>query len=78
MKIIGRAYKRRKLTLKALRERDDYGRITIRTTVLQGGLASILYRMGVMPMRNHFDFKDMLTFGIFLLALLTFVFTFCR
>ncbi len=27
-------------------------------------------------MKNHFDFKDMLTFGIFLLALLTFVFTF--
>ena len=52
--------------------------MSIRTTVLQGGLASILYRMGVMPMRNHFDFKDMLTFGIFLLALLTFVFTFCR
>ena len=46
--------------------------------MLQGGLASILDRMGVMPMGNHFDFKDMLTFGIFLLALLTFVFTFCK
>ncbi len=29
-------------------------------------------------MKNHFDFKDMLTFGIFLLALLTFIFTFCK
>ena len=36
-------------------------------------------RMGVMPMKNHFDFKDFLmTFGLFLLALLTFVFTFCK
>ncbi len=29
-------------------------------------------------MKNHFDFKDIMTFGLFLLALLTFVFTFCR
>ena len=35
-------------------------------------------KMGVMPMKNHFDFKDMMTFGLFLLALLTFVFTFCK
>lgn len=35
-------------------------------------------RMGVVPMKNHFDFKDLMTFGLFLLALLTFVFTFCR
>ena len=46
--------------------------------MLQGGLASIPYRMGVMPMGNHFDFRDMLTFGMFLLALLTFVFAFCK
>ena len=36
------------------------------------------YRMEVMLMKNHFDFKDILTFGLFLLALLTFVFTFCK
>ena len=36
------------------------------------------YGMGVMPMKNHFDFKDVMTFGLFLLALLTFVFTFCK
>ena len=35
-------------------------------------------RMGVMPMKNRFDFKDLMTFGLFLLALLTFVFTFCK
>lgn len=48
------------------------------TTVLQGGLTSHFYRMGVMLMKNHFDFKDIMTFGLFLLALLTFVFTFCK
>ena len=40
------------------------------------------FGMEVVPMKNqnnkHFDFKDLMTFGIFLLALLTFVFTFCR
>lgn len=46
--------------------------------MLRGELASILMRMEVMPMKNHFDFKDLMTFGLFLLALLTFVFTFCK
>ncbi len=46
--------------------------------MLQGGLAFILHRMGVMSMKNHFDFKDLMTFGLFLLALLTFIFTFCK
>ncbi len=50
--------------------------VVSKTTVLQGALAFIPYRMGVMPMKNHFDFKDLMTFGLFLLALLTFVFTF--
>ena len=27
---------------------------------------------------NQFDFKDMMNFGLFILALLTFVFTFCE
>ncbi len=48
------------------------------TIVLQGGLTSHFCGMGVMPMKNHFDFKDLMTFGLFLLALLTFVFTFCK
>lgn len=39
----------------------------------------ILHRMGVVLMNNnHFDFKDLMTFGMFILALLTFVFTFIR
>ena len=45
---------------------------------MQGGLTFHSNRMEVMPMKNHFDFKDLLTFGIFLLALLTFIFTFCK
>ena len=42
-----------------------------------GWLASILHRMGVVLMK-HFDFKDLMSFGMFILALLTFVFTFIR
>ena len=42
-----------------------------------GWLTSILHRMGVVLMK-HFDFKDLMSFGMFLLALLTFVFTFIR
>ncbi|MBE5929863.1 MAG: hypothetical protein E7268_02230 [Lachnospiraceae bacterium] len=38
------------------------------------------YRMEVMLMKNQnkYDFKDLLSFGLFILALLTFVFTFCK
>jgi EamA domain-containing membrane protein RarD len=61
--------------LSELKEND---RILVETTVLQGVLTSILFGMEVVLMKNQFDFKDMLTFGLFLLALLTFVFTFCR
>ena len=28
--------------------------------------------------KNHFDFKDLMAFGMFLLALLTFVLKFCK
>ena len=39
----------------------------------------ILHRMGVMLMnKKSFDFKDLMAFGMFILALLTFVFTFIR
>lgn len=34
--------------------------------------------MGVMPVKNRFDFKDLMTFGLFIIAVLTFVFTFCK
>jgi len=51
---------------------------------LQGGLTFHFNRMGVMPMKkrkkhkNSISLMELLTFGIFLLALLTFVFTFCK
>lgn len=44
------------------------------TTVLQGGRPLFLHRMGVVLMDNHFDFKDLMAFGMFILALLTFIF----
>lgn len=28
--------------------------------------------------KKHFDFRDLMQFGLFLLALLTFIFTFCK
>lgn len=28
--------------------------------------------------KNHFDFKDLMAVGMFILALLTFVLTFCK
>ena len=28
--------------------------------------------------KNRFDFRDLMQFGLFLLALLTFIFTFCK
>lgn len=28
--------------------------------------------------KNHFDFKDLMAFDMFILALLTFVLTFCK
>lgn len=49
--------------------------------MLQGVLTSILSRNGGDAMKNqnnNFDFKDLLSFGMFILALLTFVFTFCK
>lgn len=57
-------------------------RYFLRTIVLQGGLTFILLYIewgGVlMDNKNPFDFKNLLAFGMFILALLTFVFTFCR
>ena len=44
-----------------------------------GWLTSILHRMGVVLMdKKPFDFKDLMAFGMFILALLTFVFAFIR
>ena len=62
-----------------LSEEKQHDRIPIRATVLQGGWPLFLHRMGVVLMdKKPFDFKDLIAFGMFILALLTFVFTFCR
>ena len=40
-----------------------------------GWMTSILHRMGAVLMdKKPFDFKDLMDFGMFILALLTFVF----
>ncbi|MEE0328560.1 hypothetical protein [uncultured Phascolarctobacterium sp.] len=40
-------------------------------------LPSFSNRMEVMPMKNY-DFKDLMAFGVFILALLTFIFQFSK
>ena len=46
-----------------------------RNNRVAGWLTSILHRMGVVLMdKKPFDFKDLMSFGMFILALLTFVF----
>ena len=50
-----------------------------RNNRVTGWLSSILHRMGVVLMdKKPFDFKDLMAFGMFILALLTFVFMFVR
>ena len=45
-------------------------------------LTSILHRMGVVLMdkknKKLFDFKDLMSFGMFILALLTFIYLICH
>ena len=36
--------------------------------------SSILHRMGVVLMKNGFGFNDLMQFGLFILALLTFIY----
>ena len=55
----------------------NYAILKNRNNRVAGWLASILHRMGVVLMK-HFDFKDLMDFGMFILALLTFVFTYIR
>jgi hypothetical protein len=57
---------------------QKYDRLPRKSNRVTGCVDLIPKRMGVMPMKNHFDFEDLMTFGLFLLALLTFVFTFCK
>lgn len=49
--------------------------------MLQGGVGLYSIRNGgdaVDNRDNHFDFEDLMVFGMFLLALLTFIFMFCK
>jgi len=41
-------------------------------------LTFILHRMEVMHMNNKFDFKDVIQFGMFIIALLTFIYLICH
>ena len=43
-----------------------------------GWLTFILHRMGVVLMKDDFDFEDLMSFGMFLLALLTFIYLTCH
>ena len=43
-----------------------------------GWLTFILHRMGVVLMKDDFDFEDLMAFGMFLLALLTFIYLICH
>ena len=52
-------------------------RLPSKNNRVTGWMTSILHRMGVVLMK-HFDFKDLMAFGMFILALLTFVFSFCK
>ena len=47
--------------------RKIYVKPCLGTIVLQGGWPLFLHRMGVMLMK-HFDFKDLMAFGIFILG----------
>ena len=58
----------------------ESGKMRTGAIVLQEWLTSvlsILYGMGVMRMK-HFDFQDLIAFGMFILALLTFVFAYVK
>lgn len=65
-------------TVVELKNLPEYDKMPAGATVLRGELTFILKGMEVMSMKNHYDFEDLMAFGLFLLALLTFVFTFCR
>ena len=50
-------------------------RLPSKNNRVTGWMTSILHRMGVVLMnKKQFDFKDLMSFGMFILALLTFIF----
>lgn len=54
-----------------------YAKICFKTTVYGVALPKFSKRIEVMSMRNY-DFKDLMAFGMFILALLTFIFQYSR
>ena len=42
--------------------------------MVQDGVDLILHRVGVGLMKNKFSFNDLIQFGLFLIALLTFIY----
>lgn len=54
-----------------------YVKICFKTTVYGVALPKFSKRIEVMSMRNY-DFKDLMAFGMFILALLTFIFQYSR
>ena len=61
-----------------LNETISHVRIILRSNRVAGWLTSILHRMEVVRMNNHSDFKDMMSFGMFILSLLTFIYLICH
>ena len=74
---------------KNLPKKKKCGRMPDRNNRVTGWMASILHRMGVIRMDRKkkdnkkkndklFDFKDLMAFGMFILALLTFIYLICH
>lgn len=58
---------------RTLNSKGDYVTLPVEQP-LQGGRPLILHRWEVVLMDNkHFDFKDLMQFGMFIIALLTFI-----
>lgn len=52
----------------------NYVIFTQKAIVLQGDVDLILHRIEVVPMKDKFSFNDLMQFGLFLIALLTFIY----
>ena len=72
-------YKNSQNNIMSLKNKIVHARLSSENNRVTGWQTSILHRMGVVLMnKNHFDFKDLIAFGTFIVVLLTFVFTFVR
>ena len=76
---MGRRQWWRGLQKKWLFQKEKYVRIITWSNRVAGWLTFILHRMGVVLMdKKHFDFKDLMQFGMFILSLLTFIYLICH